>query len=119
METCKITHVETGGRGLGGGTPQVEYFPGGVRVEFHLQRSTGMPDVDKIFEIPFAAVDSLPPPQEPCRAPGYYTNERRYVHVELPMLGKSLAFLYENWQENSGSLSEEGVEGPYLAPSRE
>ena len=121
MKSHTVEYVTTGGGRKGCGTSHVEFIPDGVRVTFHLQRTMGLPDADKIFTIPFEALDALPAPQPDwTERGGYWSNERRRFAVELPGTGKHLIFHYEDAVEsNSSPWSDEEVFGPYVEASPE
>ena len=119
MKSYTERYVNTGGGSKGGGVPHVEFFPGGVQVTFHLQRTMGIPDADKIFEIPLEALNALPaPPTGWTEGGDYWTNERRRVAMELPSTGKRLIFHYVDTVDSySSPWSDEEVYGPYVEAS--
>lgn len=95
---------------LGQGIPKTEYLTDRVCISFHLQHCAGVPDEEKIFEVKYEKIDSLPP--APPLSKGEWTLEKKYVQVDIH--GRPIIFVYENYLETySGPWSDEWIDGPY------
>lgn len=95
---------------------RVEQFGDRIRVHLHFHNGMHIPDEHSTVELLYADIPSLPPPPEfqewEESSGGIETNWAE--RVQVPAVGKTVAYHFSEWQETTSSRMQRLTGGPYL-----